>query len=36
MGVDAGDIVRKVAFVKCAGTCDKTRNKSKYSGIQYK
>lgn len=34
MGVDAGSMVRKVAFVKCAGTCDKTRDKSVYFGIE--
>jgi len=34
MGVEAGASARKVAFVKCAGTCDKTRNKSNYYGVQ--
>jgi len=34
MGVDAGSAVRKTAFVKCAGTCDKTRDKNIYSGVE--
>jgi len=34
MGVDAGSSVRQVAFVKCAGTCEKTRAKSKYYGVK--
>ena len=32
MGVDAGGAVRKVAFVKCKGTCDKTRVQYNYYG----
>ena len=32
MGVDAGGAVRKVAFVKCKGTCDKTRLQYNYYG----
>lgn len=34
MGVDAGSAVRKTAYVKCAGTCDKTRKKSNYYGVR--
>jgi RnfABCDGE-type electron transport complex B subunit len=33
MGVDAGDAVKMVAFVKCAGTCDKAALKANYYGI---
>ena len=33
MGVDAGASVKKVAFVKCSGTCDKAKNKYEYVGI---
>ncbi|MCD7826631.1 MAG: RnfABCDGE type electron transport complex subunit B [Clostridiaceae bacterium] len=33
MGVEAGDAVRMVAFVKCAGTCDKADIKANYFGI---
>ena len=33
MGVDAGAVEKKVAFVKCKGTCDKTKNQYIYSGI---
>ncbi len=33
MGVSAEGAVKKVAFVKCAGTCDKTHQKFNYSGI---
>ena len=33
MGVEAGNEVKKVAFVKCAGTCDKTKIKYNYYGI---
>ena len=32
MGVEAGEFVKKVAFVKCAGTCDKAKSKYKYAG----
>lgn len=32
MGVSAGDAVKKVAFVKCAGTCEKTHPKYNYNG----
>ncbi|MCI5641179.1 MAG: RnfABCDGE type electron transport complex subunit B [Lachnospiraceae bacterium] len=33
MGVSAGDAVKQVAFVKCAGTCDKAGVKANYYGI---
>ena len=33
MGVDAGEAVRMVAFVKCNGTCDKAGLKANYYGI---
>lgn len=32
MGVDAGSSVRKVAYVKCAGTCDVAASKYNYVG----
>lgn len=32
LGVDAGESVRKVAYVKCAGTCDVASNKYNYVG----
>lgn len=32
LGVDAGESVRMVAFVKCAGTCDVTTKKYNYVG----
>lgn len=34
MGTEAEEKEKQVAFVKCAGTCDKTKNKSNYYGIQ--
>lgn len=34
MGEDAGASERQVAFVKCHGTCDKTKVKYNYYGIQ--
>ena len=34
MGQDAGEIKRMVAYVKCAGTCDKTVRNYDYSGIK--
>ncbi len=34
MGVDAGESVRQVAFVKCKGTCDKTEKAYEYFGTQ--
>ena len=33
MGVEAGSAEKKVAFVKCKGTCDKTNVKYNYYGI---
>ena len=33
MGTEAGEQVKMVAFVKCAGTCDKTSVKYRYQGI---
>lgn len=33
MGVAAGDSAKQVAFVKCAGTCDKAETKYNYYGI---
>ena len=32
MGVDSGDAVKMVAYVKCAGTCDKAGIKANYYG----
>ena len=34
MGVEAGTSEKKVAFVKCKGTCDKTRVQYNYYGIR--
>lgn len=34
MGVSAGDAVKMVAFVKCAGTCGKAKAQYEYSGIE--
>ena len=34
MGVAAGEIERKAAFVHCKGSCDVTRNQGTYVGIQ--
>ena len=34
MGKEAGDSVRMTAFVKCAGTCEKTSQNYKYTGIE--
>lgn len=34
MGADVVEADKKVAFVKCAGTCDKTKVKYNYYGIQ--
>ncbi len=34
MGVEAGEAVRNVAFVKCAGDCEKTTRNYEYSGVQ--
>ncbi|MCD8124078.1 MAG: RnfABCDGE type electron transport complex subunit B [Lachnospiraceae bacterium] len=33
LGVSVGDIEKKVAYVKCSGTCDKTVMQSQYFGI---
>ncbi len=33
MGVDSGSVEKKVAFVKCKGTCDKTALQYNYYGI---
>ena len=33
MGVEAGEFVKKVAFVKCAGTCEKASDKYQYSDV---
>lgn len=34
MGVEAGDSVRMVAFVKCQGNCDKAKNDYEYYGVE--
>lgn len=34
MGVEAGSSEKQVAFVKCKGTCDKTRTQYNYYGIK--
>lgn len=34
MGEDAGDVAKKVAFVKCAGDCEKAPVKYEYTGVQ--
>ena len=34
MGMEAGESVRQVAFVKCAGTCDKAGQDYNYVGIE--
>lgn len=34
MGVEAGENEKKVAFVKCAGSCDKANNSYDYTGVQ--
>lgn len=34
MGVSAGKQIRQVAFVKCAGTCEKAQNEYEYYGIK--
>ena len=33
MGVDAGEQIREVAFVKCAGTCEVTKQTYNYNGL---
>lgn len=34
MGTDAGDLVKKVAYVKCKGTCDKSGDVYEYHGLE--
>ena len=34
MGVEAGDVVRKIAFVRCKGSCEYTQNQGNYVGIR--
>ena len=34
MGLEAGEVVRKTAFVKCAGDCEKTKVNYNYSGVE--
>jgi electron transport complex protein RnfB len=34
MGVSAGESEKMVAFVKCSGTCDRTRTNYDYTGVQ--
>ncbi len=34
MGVEAGDAVKKVAYVKCQGDCDKTKQDYDYTGAK--
>ena len=34
MGVEAGEFVKKVAFVKCAGTCEKAGKDYEYAGVE--
>ena len=34
MGQEVVETARQVAFVKCAGTCDKTRNNYDYTGVE--
>ena len=34
MGVEAGAVIRKVAFVRCKGSCEYTRNQGNYIGIR--
>lgn len=34
IGVEAGDSLKMVAFVKCSGTCEKAANKYEYTGIE--
>ena len=33
MGVEAGDVQRKIAFVRCKGSCEYTQNQGSYIGI---
>lgn len=34
MGVTAGDTEKQVAFVKCAGNCEKAKSQYEYSGVE--
>ena len=34
MGVSAGEGVKKVAFVKCAGDCEKAKQDYEYTGVE--
>ena len=34
MGVSVGSQEKKVAFVKCAGTCEKAKTEYQYTGVQ--
>lgn len=34
LGVDPGEVIRKTAFVMCAGTCDKAKNSFEYHGTK--
>lgn len=34
MGVEAGETTRMTAFVKCAGTCEKTSRQYEYTGVK--
>ena len=34
MGVEAGSVERKVAFVKCKGNCDVTKNQGNFIGVR--
>ena len=33
MGQEAGESIRRVAFVKCGGTCDKAKESCHYYGV---
>ncbi|MCR4869454.1 MAG: RnfABCDGE type electron transport complex subunit B [Lachnospiraceae bacterium] len=34
MGVDAGDQVRMMAYVRCSGNCEKAKNNYSYTGVE--
>ncbi len=34
MGQEVVETARQVAFVKCAGTCDKTKDNYEYTGVE--
>ena len=34
MGLEAGEVAKKVAYVQCAGDCSKTQTKHDYQGVQ--